>query len=112
MQLKRKQETPQQTGAEPPKYKKAPPIDWSLYEVDYDAVLPYGKYQGHTLGLVEKADERYYLWMIGNNIIAEWALIKLKKSKNKSKSNKQYDPFRASDGRVWLCLYAVKKTTM
>ncbi len=67
-------------------YKPPVKIDWKLYCVDEECLLPYGKYANKTLGWVMEHDENYMQWIYKNNIIAEWSLVKQCQQSNKVNS--------------------------
>lgn len=107
MQLKKKDEFKPQYENKPQEYKQAPPVDWSIYKIDLDAIVPFGKYAGKRAEYIWSEDEHYWDWMKANNIFGSWGLVKLRNSAPKS-NNKEYFPFVATGGEVWLCIYEVE----
>ncbi len=105
MNLKRRSE-----GNEPKKPVQGKPIkvNWKTHEIDYDAILSYGKYIGRSLGQVKDHDDWYYNWMRSNNIIESWGLYK-PKYKTVKEDDSDEEPFVSSSGDVWLFLYEVIK---
>lgn len=54
-------------------------VDWKLYEVDETIPLGNGKYRDKTIEWVIDNDQQYYQWMVRENIVGSWGLIKLRK---------------------------------
>jgi len=86
-------------------FKKGPPVDWKLYELDMDKLLPFGKYSGRTLGYVKEIDDWYFSWMEEKAVFGDWGLVKLRKEPQKL-NNEQYNP---SVSETWSYMYGIDK---
>lgn len=84
MQLARKVESKTQFKQEEQQYKKALPVDWRLWEIDYSAVIPHGKFKDCIVEDIVTEDW-YWKFMMENNLFGSWGLVKLKKSVEQTK---------------------------
>jgi len=113
MQLARKKENNfnnnSTTGSEKG-WTKGEPINFRLYDIDYDGIVPYGKHANKTLRYVKNYDEHYYTWMISNCILSSWGLLKLKPKKLQVPDDySDQDSLVSSTGNRWLFIYEVEK---
>ena len=105
MNIKPKKEaTPQKTVADKP-YGKPVAVDWSIYELDPSAVLPYGKFVGKTVSHIQTNEEWYWSWIVDNNVFAAWGLLRQKEQK------KLYSGYVDDVGSRWLGLMVYDRKT-
>lgn len=87
---------------EPREQKVIEPVDQNLFEVDWDAYPPYGKYQQQTLRWIKANDDSYYKWMLAENMIDKWFMYKVRGAVMKVKKAKpQWDPWLNTDTGEW-----------
>lgn len=85
MDLQRRKEfTPEYKKKEEPIYKKAPLLDWTRFEANMECSIPYGKYKGCILGDIREDDEKYWAWILDNDIINQWSMYKERKQVKKT----------------------------
>ena len=78
-----------------------------LFDIDYTAPVPRGKYKDKTLLWIKDNDKSYYTWMLDNDIIYEWRLITLKEYKVEiDKSTWLY-----TGNEVWIAIVEVQKSS-
>lgn len=70
---------------------------------DPEMELPYGKFQGRTLGYVMKHEDWYYQYMQDNDLIYKWGLYIPEVPKNRSKT----PVFLTEDGEYWVSIREV-----
>lgn len=75
-------------------------IDWTVFCIDWNCLVPYGKHEGDTLQYVKSTDEWYWNYIRDNNLIYEWGMFTLRNSTRRKK--KIYDKIKSSAGEVWL----------
>lgn len=105
MNIKPKKEaTPQKIVAGKP-YGKPVTVDWSIYELDPSAVLPYGKFVGKTVSHIQANEEWYWNWMVETDVLAAWGLLELREQK------KPYSSYVDDVGSRWLGLMVYDRKT-
>lgn len=97
-----------------PQKKEQEPVDWSIFEVDYQAVIPYGKQQGMTLEWVKKNDDNYYRWMFKEDMIEKWGLYKVKgRTARKKTKEKLWNPwYNADTGETYMGYREINTKTL
>lgn len=82
-----------------------------LYSIDWLAELPYGKNKGKSVQWVKNNDESYWKWMVKEEMVYKWFLIKLKSDAVGSSPKKKYSNFLSeSTGEYWVELREVPGT--
>ena len=74
----------QQKAATGRSYKSPVVVDWTTYELDVSATIPYGKNIGKTLGWLIQHDTSYYEWLEKEQLFGSWGLVKQKQQQVKT----------------------------
>ena len=83
MKIARKEDTfKPQYKEEVREWKKGPPVNWREYEIDDEAIIPYGKYKGQEAEMI-RYDDFYWKWMHSQQLWGDWGLVKLRYEKPK-----------------------------
>lgn len=80
--------------------KKTAPVNKITINIDYEALVPFGKYKGKKLIWVKEHDNKYYSWMKKEGMIDKWSLVKSDK-KIIVEKNKNVD-FLTVNGEIWV----------
>lgn len=99
MKLSSKQELPRKYPEIEKKEYKNVWVDWRIYEVDPEHLIPYGKYVNKPLSWVMGNDDSYYEWLAKNNLFGSWGLIRQKKP-----------PKHITAEGEWLSIYEIPGT--
>lgn len=78
-----------------------------LFRVDMRNPIPYGKYKDQNLQWVKEHDNKYYQWVLDNDMQYIWCLIVLRENSvmQKPKKVNQWDPHIVqSNGECWMGL--------
>ena len=89
-------------------YKQAPPLDWSKYVIDWEAIVPHGKYKGSTLEDVKYEDDWYWNWIQENDIINQWGMYLPKDQVHKKKVKSFWSD---TDKRYWIGIICYEIST-
>lgn len=99
MNIKPKSTVPEKPKYQPPQISQA---QRELHEENLQAIVPHGKWKDKLLGELKEQDNRYYKWLVEEDLIYGWGMIKLRADAMIVNIRTNY--FTASNGERWISL--------
>jgi len=95
---------------EPQKVVNLTPSQKQLYQIQWEAIVPYGKHQGRTAKWVYENNSKWWQWAEDNEVLYKWDLKVLKDTAMEPVINKPR-AFISSKGEQWVSIRIVEETT-